>query len=122
VQAALRAGAAGYVLKGDPQQKIVRAIQAVAAGDSFLTAGVSRHIIAGGVTGDPLPSVFAQLTPRERRILALLAAGLSTTAIATRLGIATKTVSNNLSTIFTKLGVTNRTEAALLAHRAGLSA
>jgi hypothetical protein len=55
-------------------------------------------------------------------VLDLLAAGLSTTAIATRLGIAPKTVSNNLSTIFTKLGATNRTEAALQATRAGLGA
>lgn len=120
VHAALQAGAAGYVLKGDPQQKIVRAIQAVAAGDSFLTAGVSRHIATGG--SGRVAGAFAQLTPREQRILALLASGTSTTAIAAKLGIATKTVSNNLSTIFVKLGVTNRTEAALLASRAGLTA
>lgn len=119
VRAAVAAGAAGYVLKGDSQEKIVRAIRAVAAGDAFLTSGVARHLLdpvapGGGI--DPL----AHLTGRERRVLDLLAAGLPTGAIAARLGIASKTVSNNLSTIFTKLGVTNRTEAALLARRHGL--
>jgi DNA-binding CsgD family transcriptional regulator len=62
---------------------------------------------------------LAGLTAREERILELLASGLTTTAIANRLGIATKTVSNILSTIFTKLGVTNRTEAALQVRQAG---
>jgi len=118
VQAALHAGAAGYVLKGDPPNKIVRAIHAVAAGDAFLTAGVSRHLsTAAAAETRPLD----HLTPRERHILTLLTTGASTTAIANRLGIASKTVSNNLSVIFAKLGVSNRTEAALLAHRAGLS-
>jgi DNA-binding NarL/FixJ family response regulator len=123
VRAALDAGAAGYVLKGDPQQKIVRAIRSVAAGDAFLTAGVTRHVLDPGRSpADRGAAGLEMLTGRERRILDLLAAGLSTTAIATRLGIAPKTVSNNLSTIFTKLGVTNRTEAALQATRAGLGA
>ena len=121
VRAALHAGASGYVLKGDPQQKIVRAIHAVAAGDAFLAAGVSRHVLdADRSTIDRGPVQLAGLTAREQRVLDLLASGLSTTAIADRLGIATKTVSNNLSTIFTKLGVTNRTEAALQARQAGL--
>jgi DNA-binding NarL/FixJ family response regulator len=72
----------------------------------------------------PTPSVaadpLAQLTPRERQVLGLVASGLRTAAIAARLGVATKTVNNNLSTIFAKLGVSNRTEAAVLAHQAGL--
>jgi DNA-binding NarL/FixJ family response regulator len=123
VRTALSAGAAGYVLKGDPQHKIVTAIHAVAAGDAFLAAGVARHALAND--SDPatpeIPAGLARLTPREQHILAMLGAGNSTTAIAARLGIATKTVSNNLSTIFTKLDVTNRTEAALLAQRAGLT-
>jgi DNA-binding NarL/FixJ family response regulator len=122
VRAAVAAGAAGYVLKGDSQEKIVRAIQAVSGGDAFLTSGVARHLLdpaaPAGRTGDPL----FHLTPRERRVLDLLATGLSTVTIAARLGVASKTVSNNLSTIFAKLGVTNRTEAALLARRHGLGA
>jgi DNA-binding NarL/FixJ family response regulator len=121
VRAAVRAGAAGYVLKGSSQQQIVRAIQAVAAGDSILGAGVARQVLdaaVGRATGpaDPLNA----LTPRERQILELLASGLSTTVMADRLALTTKTVNNNLSVIFGKLGVANRTEAALLARRAGL--
>ncbi len=115
VQDALRAGAAGYVLKGASRQQIVHAIHAVAAGATILGAGLSRH----AVTAEPASPPFAQLTTRERQVLDLLAAGMSTTAIALRLGVATKTVTNNLSTIFAKLGVASRTEAALLARDHG---
>ena len=121
VRAAVAAGAAGYVLKGDPQERIVRAIHAVAEGDAFLASGVARHVMDVGFTPTQ-PGALDVLTPRERRVLELLAAGLPTVAIARRLGVATKTVSNTLSTIFAKLGVTNRTQAALLARRAGLGA
>jgi DNA-binding NarL/FixJ family response regulator len=117
VRTALAAGAAGYVLKGDPQDRIVRAIQAVASGDAFLGSGVARHMRDAGVTPTP-PDQLAALTARERQLLDLLAVGAPTTAIARRLGIAPKTVSNILSTIYAKLGVTNRTEAALLARDA----
>jgi DNA-binding NarL/FixJ family response regulator len=114
VRAAVAAGAGGYVLKGDPQDRIVRAIHAVACGDAFLTAGVARLVM------DAPPDPFAALTPRERQLLELLAAGVPTTAMARRLGVAPKTVSNTLSTVYAKLGVTNRTEAALRARDAGL--
>jgi DNA-binding NarL/FixJ family response regulator len=115
VRAALDAGAAGYVLKGDSRQQIVRAIHAVAAGATFLGSGVTPRALDG--TG---PDPFARLTARERRILDLLAAGLTTAAIAARLGVAAKTVTNNLSAIFAKLGVAGRVEAALLARDHGL--
>jgi DNA-binding NarL/FixJ family response regulator len=120
VRAALQAGAVGYVLKGDSREQIVRAIQAVAAGDVILNAGVARQVV---VPQSPpsTPPPLAQLTARERQILQQLASGASSAAIARRLGITPKTVNNTLSTIFSKLGVANRTEAALLAHRAGLT-
>jgi two-component system, NarL family, nitrate/nitrite response regulator NarL len=73
---------------------------------------------AGRVSAPPDP--LEVLTPRERQILELLAGGSSTTVMASRLALTTKTVNNNLSVIFGKLGVANRTEAALLARRAGL--
>lgn len=117
VRAALRAGAAGYVLKGDSREQIVRAIHAVAAGDVILGSAVAKVVHAGD---NPRPTPFPQLSDRERQILDQLAAGRSTIAIAAGLGIATKTVHNNLSAIFTKLGVADRTEAAVLARRAGL--
>ena len=114
VRAAVTAGAAGYVLKGDTQDRIVRAIHAVACGDAFLAAGVARHVM------DAPPDPLSVLTPRERQLLGLLAEGVPTTAMARRLGVAPKTVSNTLSTVYAKLGVTNRTEAALRARDAGL--
>lgn len=117
-RAAVRAGAAGYIVKGASQEQIVRAIHTVAAGDTVLASGVARHIFDAADRQDSHP--FAHLTARERQILDLLAAGLSTAAIAGRAGLAPKTVSNTLSTIFTKLGVAGRTEAAVLARRAGL--
>lgn len=119
VRAALAAGASGYALKGDPAERIVRAIHAVADGDTVLAAGVARSVLDGSRTPGP-SGPLAGLTPRELRILELLADGLTTLAISRKLGVATKTVSNTLSTIFAKLGVGNRTEAALLARRAGL--
>ncbi|MDX6280584.1 MAG: hypothetical protein QOH03_1655 [Kribbellaceae bacterium] len=121
VRAAVRAGAAGYLLKGSSQQQIVRAIETVAAGDSILGSGVARHVLdaASGRT-QASPDPLAALTARERQVLELLAAGMPTVAIAARLELTAKTVNNNLSTIFGKLGVGNRTEAALLARRFGL--
>jgi DNA-binding NarL/FixJ family response regulator len=116
VRDALRAGAAGYLLKGDSRLQIVHAIHAVAAGATVLGSGVTPNALASPVP----PAPFAQLTARERQILDLLAAGLPTRTIATRLGLAGKTVTNNMSAIFAKLGVASRTEAALLARDHGL--
>jgi DNA-binding NarL/FixJ family response regulator len=69
---------------------------------------------------DSPPDPFAALTPRERQLLELPAAGVPTTAMARRLGVAPKPMSNTLSTVYAKLGVANRTEAALRARGAGL--
>jgi DNA-binding NarL/FixJ family response regulator len=118
VREALQAGAAGYVLKGESRQQIVHAIHAVAAGATVLGSGVAERAFASSTAGTP--AAFGHLTNRERQILELLAVGLSTTAIAARLGLAAKTVTNNLSAIFAKLGVSSRTEAALLARDRGL--
>jgi DNA-binding NarL/FixJ family response regulator len=121
VQAAVRAGAAGYVLKGATQQQIIRAIHTVADGDTILTSRIARPVLdaASGITQRE-PGPLDELTPRERQILALLATGHHTQHIATHLGLAPKTVNNNLSNIFTKLGVPGRTEAIDLARRSGL--
>ncbi len=121
VRAAIHAGAAGYILKGASRHQIVRAIHTVVAGDTVLASEIAAGVLhpAVGSVGHP-PDRLAHLTARERQILGLLANGMSTSAISTRLGVASKTVNNNLSTIFAKLGVTNRTAAALIAHDAGL--
>jgi DNA-binding NarL/FixJ family response regulator len=119
VFAAMRAGAKGYVLKGATQEEIVRAIRAVAAGQAIFGPGVARRVL-GRLSGraavtDPFP----QLTPRERQVLELLAAGLSTTVIGGKLGLASKTINNHASAIFAKLQVADRTEVVIRARDAG---
>ncbi|NEA30132.1 response regulator transcription factor [Streptomyces sp. SID13031] len=121
VFAAMRAGARGYLVKGAEQDEIARAIRAVAAGEAIFGPGVARRVLSFFST-PPVPAAdpFPDLTTREREILDLLAAGLSNTAIGTRLGLASKTVANNVSTIFTKLAVADRAAAIIQARDAGL--
>ncbi|HVL86247.1 MAG TPA: response regulator transcription factor [Pseudonocardia sp.] len=120
VLAAMRAGALGYVLKGASQQEIVRAIHAVAGGEAILGPGVARLVLARLTAPQARADPFPELTPREREVLGLLAAGLPTTTIGARLGLAPKTVTNHASAIFTKLQVGSRAEAVERARRAGL--
>jgi DNA-binding NarL/FixJ family response regulator len=120
VFAAMRAGASGYILKGAEQDQIVRAIRGVADGEAVFGPGIARRV-RGYLSGPPRPVVnFPQLTTRERDVLDLLAAGLSNTAIGSRLGLANKTVSNHISSILAKLQVASRAEAAGQARAAGL--
>jgi DNA-binding NarL/FixJ family response regulator len=120
VFAAMRAGARGYLLKGASQDEIVRAIQAVAAGEAIFGPGVARRVL-GQLSGPGAPvDPFPELTPRERQVLELLTEGLTTTAIGARLGLAPKTVTNHTSAVFAKLHVQGRAEAVARARRAGL--
>lgn len=121
VFAAMRAGARGYLVKGAEQEEIARAIRAVAAGEAIFGPGVARRVLSF-FTAPPAPAAdpFPDLTTREREILNLLASGLSNTAIGTHLGLASKTVANNVSTIFTKLSVADRSTAIIQARNAGL--
>ncbi len=119
VFAAMRAGARGYVLKGASQHEIVRAIRAVAAGEAIFGPGVARRVLDRVAGPAPTPP-FPDLTTRERQVLELLVAGLTGTAIGTRLGLAPKTVANHLSSVFAKLQVSGRQEAVDRARRAGL--
>ncbi len=120
VFAAMRAGARGYLLKGASQDEIVRGVQAVAAGEAIFGPGVARRVLSqlSGPSGPSEP--FPELTPRERQVLELLTAGLTTVAIGQRLGLAGKTVTNHLSSVFTKLQVHGRAEAVERARRAGV--
>jgi DNA-binding NarL/FixJ family response regulator len=119
---AMRAGARGYLLKGADQDEIVRAIRAVAAGDTVLGNPVAAQLVdrldGHGTTSAPTP--FADLTRRETEILDRIAAGHSNTDIASALGLAAKTVSNHISAIFAKLRVASRAEAIVRAREAGL--
>ncbi|NLG22737.1 MAG: response regulator transcription factor [Actinomycetales bacterium] len=118
---AMRAGARGYLLKGASQEEIVGAVRAVAAGQVVFGPGVASRII-GFLTSppQPAPAAFPQLTGREREVLDLLAAGLRTAAIAERLHLSPKTVSNNLTSIFGKLEVADRSAAIVVAREGGL--
>jgi DNA-binding NarL/FixJ family response regulator len=120
VFAAMRAGARGYLVKGAEQDEIARAIRAVAAGEAIFGPGVAQRVL-GFFSGPPAPDVpFPELTARERQILDLLAAGLSNGAIGGKLGVAAKTVANNVSAIFAKLQVADRAAAIIRARDAGL--
>lgn len=121
VFAAMRAGARGYLVKGAEQEEIGRAIRAVAAGEAIFGPGVAQRVL--NFFSAPPPSAaepFPDLTARERQILDLLAAGLPNAAIGNRLGVAAKTVANNVSAIFLKLQVADRAQAIVRARDAGL--
>ncbi|MBA3523029.1 MAG: response regulator transcription factor [Geodermatophilaceae bacterium] len=119
---AMSAGARGYLLKGAEQEDIARAVRAIAAGEVIFGPGVAVRVLRQ-LTTTPEPSAappFPSLTTRERSVLDLLAAGLPTATIATRLSISAKTVSNNVSNILVKLQLADRTQAAVTARDAGL--
>lgn len=118
--AALRVGARGYIVKGAGHDEITRAIHAVARGETILSATMSARL-AAAVSPLQTDRAFPNLTQREYEMLELLAHGLSNQQIADRLSVSPKTVANNLSTVFSKLHVTTRTEAAALAHDAGVA-
>lgn len=116
---AIRAGALGYVLKGAPPDEVVLGVEAVARGEAVFGAELAGRMAAWfGRTSPPDP--FAQLTPRQREVLALLARGLRNHAIADRLGVSLKTVRNLVSEILTKLQVPDRAAAGQRARDAGL--
>jgi DNA-binding NarL/FixJ family response regulator len=119
--AALQAGARGYILKGAEGEETLRAIRAAAHGESIFSPAVAQrlsHFFAQPSQTSALP--FPDLTPRERDILKLIAQGLTNAAIADRLSLSPKTVRNQVSTIFSKLQVTDRAEAIIKARDAGL--
>jgi DNA-binding NarL/FixJ family response regulator len=118
VLSAMRAGARGYVLKGATQTEIVRSIEAVAAGEAIFGPGVARRVL--GLLAGPAAAPFPDLTARERQVLELLAEGLPIGAIAARLGLAAKTVTNHASALYAKLQVEGRSQAVRRAREAGL--
>jgi DNA-binding NarL/FixJ family response regulator len=123
VFAAMRAGARGYLVKGAEQDEIARAVRAVASGELIFGPAVASRVagfFAAPRTAPGTAPPFPQLTTREREILDLLAGGMSNAAIGARLGIAGKTVANNVSAVFTKLQVADRSQAIVRARDAGL--
>jgi NarL family two-component system response regulator LiaR len=109
---AVRAGAAGYLLKDVQPQELVEAIRTVHGGGALLHPRVASRLLEEIAT-DPL-------TPREREVLSLIGRGMANKVIARELSLSEKTVKAHVSSILAKLGVTDRTQAALYAVRAGL--
>lgn len=130
VFAALRAGACGYLLKTSPSEKLFEAVRLAARGESFLEPSVAAKVVAefarlGGPQGSagnaaPVRTSDEPLSVREVEVLRLLAGGNSNKEIAARLDLAEGTVKNHLTHIFGKLGVLDRTQAALRGRDLGL--
>jgi DNA-binding NarL/FixJ family response regulator len=119
--AALRVGARGYVVKGADPDEIIRSITTVAEGGVIVGTAVAARMSAFFRSGARTASAtFPQLSAREHDILDLVAAGHPNQTIADRLGVSEKTVRNNVSSIFNKLQVTDRSTAIVRARDAGL--
>ncbi|MEV4558535.1 response regulator transcription factor [Kitasatospora sp. NPDC049285] len=122
VATAFHAGARGYLVKRATADQILRGIHAVGAGDAIVDRTIAARLctLIGAAPRIVRSYPFPQLSDREREVLEHLAAGRSTTAIARELELASKTISNRLSSIFGKLGVADRAQAIVLARDAGL--
>jgi DNA-binding NarL/FixJ family response regulator len=123
---ALRAGAAGYLLKDVSSETLMSAITAAARGEAFLQSTVTGRVVAAFArlmeSGGPrAEALVLPLSPREREILSLLGTGASNKEIADRLCLAEGTVKNHVTNILTKLDVRDRTQAALRARQLGLT-
>ena len=114
---AIMAGAAGYVLKEIRGTDLVGAIRTVASGQSLLSPSVTQRVLDRLREGPKEDPVLAELSPREREILGLVAEGLTNRQIGTRIHLSEKTVKNYVSSILDKLGLTSRTQAAVLAFK-----
>jgi two-component system nitrate/nitrite response regulator NarL len=115
VTTALDRGAMGYVLKGVGARTLAEAIRTVAAGEGYVAPTLSARLISARIQTATLdkPALVASLTPREMQVLELVAVGMSNKHVAIELDLQEKTVKHHMTQILTKLGVTNRTEAAM---------
>jgi DNA-binding NarL/FixJ family response regulator len=119
VHRALRAGARGYVLKGAAQGAIVRAIHALAEGDTVLHGSVGGRVLRAATAAVP-SAAFPSLSAREVEVLELVARGMPNPAIAERLFLSVKTVQNRVSDLLAKTGALSRAELVARARDAGL--
>jgi DNA-binding NarL/FixJ family response regulator len=116
---AIQAGAAGYLLKNVAPAELARAVRAAHAGEALIDPVIAARLVdaIAQPAGEPAPE---RLTAREQEVLALIARGYSNKRIALELGIAEKTVKTHVGHVLAKLGVTDRTQAAVHAVRMGL--
>jgi NarL family two-component system response regulator LiaR len=116
---AIQAGAAGYLLKNVQPKELARAVRAAHAGEALLDPLVAARLVEAIAQPSPADSPPERLTPREREVLELIGRGLSNKRIALELGVSEKTVKTHVGHVLAKLGVSDRTQAALYAIRAG---
>ncbi|MGW8797437.1 response regulator [Streptomyces sp. NPDC055775] len=125
VYEALRAGASGFLLKDASVEELAHAVRVVAAGDALLAPNVTKRLIAEfsrmtAAPRAPLRDRVGDLTERETEVLSLIAQGLSNAEIAARLVVAEQTAKTHVSRILAKLGLRDRTQAAVFAYETGL--
>jgi DNA-binding NarL/FixJ family response regulator len=122
---ALRAGASGFMLKDAPPEEIAAAVRIVASGEALLAPAVTRSVIEEFVRREPTPApaeppALAELTPREREVLDLLARGLSNPEICERLVISEATAKTHVARILQKLDLRDRVQVVIYAYESGL--
>lgn len=120
---ALRAGAAGFLLKDADREELVRAVRVVAAGDAVLAPSATRRLIAEVARRPgrgPVGAALDTLTSRERDVLLLVARGASNEEVAAQLHLGEATVRTHVSSVLAKLGVRNRVQAVVAAYEGGL--
>ncbi|MDX3522738.1 response regulator transcription factor [Streptomyces scabiei] len=123
VAAALRSGAAGFLLKDTDPEHLPHLVRTLAAGGVVLSSRVTRTVVDGYLDNGPRQAaarLVERLTERERAVLVLITEGLSNTDIGDRMHLSTGTVKDHVSALLTKLEVGSRVQAALLAERAGM--
>jgi len=121
---ALRAGAAGFLLKNSPPEDLLTAVRVVAAGDALLSPAVTRRVIAEFSRGSAArrrPAQLDELTDRELEVLELVARGLANVEIAQRLHLGEATVKTHVSNMLTKLGLRDRVQAVVWAYEHGVA-
>ncbi|MET7329570.1 response regulator transcription factor [Nonomuraea sp. NPDC005650] len=122
VYAALRAGAVGFLVKDDEPERMVDAVRRAAAGEQLLAPSVLRRVVERFLAAEEqaAPPRPAGLTERELEVLALVGTGLSNAEIAEELHVGVTTVKTHIAAAMEKLGLRNRIQAAVVAHRTGL--
>ncbi|WP_326549302.1 response regulator transcription factor [Micromonospora sp. NBC_01813] len=123
VGAALRAGAAGFLVKNTQPAELIQGVRVVAAGDGLLSPSVTRRVIeqfAARTAAPAAPRRLAELTDREREVVALVGTGLSNDEIAARLVVSPATAKTHVSRAMVKLGARDRAQLVVFAYEAGL--
>ena len=119
---AIQAGASGYLLKDTPREELIKAVRGTAAGKTYVDPSVAGKVLEqiSSRQTQPATLITAKLTQREVEVLRLIAKGSSNADIADRLSLSDGTVRNHVSAILSKLGVSDRTQAAVIAIQHGL--